>query len=227
MLEHPWNPALLEQSDNVAGADNQQGSLRQSMLADDPSETTRWASLNSNVSTAVAIAYLQGALGDGTFNATHRTYRIGQREIEWLQRLQQLLRCAGSRSWIYREGKRRNLHILETTAKFLSLTFNPETLSTVAERMAYIRGYFDAEGGIPQRGSVRFYLQFVQKNHRSLERVRKLLERLEISWGRLHNPSARVDPNYWRFFVRAQSYERFIQMIGSWHPRKDALLHER
>ena len=227
MLGHPWNPALLEESENASGADNQQGSLRQSMWADDPSETTRWASISSNVSTAVAIAYLQGALGDGTFHATHRTHRIGQKEIEWLQRLQHLLKCTGYRSWIYREGKTRDFHVIETTAKFLTRSFNPEALLTVAERSAYIRGYFDAEGGVPQRGDARFYVQFVQNNRTSLVRGRKLLEQLDIACGRLHNPSARVDPHYWRFFVRVQSHERFIRLVGSWHPRKEILLFDR
>src|SRR3989338_11004482 len=225
MLEHPVHPALLEESDNASGAYNQQGSRRRQSV--DPSETTRRASFNSNVGTAVAIAYLQGALGDGTFNVAHDTYRIGQNEIEWLRRLQQLLQVAGNRSWIYREGKTRRLHVLETTAKWLSRSFNPETLQTVAERIAYIRGYFDAEGGIPQQRDARFYVQFVQKNRGSLERVQRLLEPLEISCGKLHNPSARADPDYWRFFVRAQSYERFVQLVGSWHPRKAKLLSER
>ena len=227
MLEYPLNPALLKTSENASGADNQQGSFRHVRVANNPSETTRRASFDSNVSKAVAIAYLQGALGDGTFNTLHHTYRIGQKEIEWLERLQQLLSVVGYRSWMYREGQTRAFHILETTAKVLSQVFNPETLNTEAEQIAYIRGYFDAEGGIPQRGDARFYVQFVQKNRRSLERVRRLLEGLEIACGQLHNPSVRVDPHYWRFFVRAQSHRGFIQTIGSWHPRKAALLHER
>jgi len=45
--------------------------------------------------------------------------------------------------------------------------------------------------------------------------------------GRIHNPSAQVDPDYWRFFVRTASHKRFMTLVGSWHPTKRELIETR
>jgi LAGLIDADG-like domain len=89
------------------------------------------------------------------------------------------------------------------------------------------RGYFDAEGGIPRNRDARFYVQFVQKNREDLARVQSFLNDLGIRCGRIHNPSFRVDPDYWRFYVLADSHENFIRHVGSWHSRKRSLLEAR
>jgi len=167
-------------------------------------------------------AYLQGASRDGTFNPLHKTLRICQADVRWLRVLQRLLERLGKRSWMYREGT-RNVWVIETTWRPES----PETVRTPGEATAFVRGYFDAEGGVPADAHDRFYVQFVQKNHADLVRTRDLLELLGVQCGRTHNPSARRDPGYWRFYVRAASHRRFIQLIGSWHPRKRTLLDER
>ena len=173
------------------------------------------------------MAYLQGALGDATYNKLHKTWRFSQSNRRWLVRLQNLLKQIGYRSWLYREGKRRRLYVLETTAKFLSIRNRPIDLWRQSEKIAFVRGFFDAEGGVPRDLKVRYYLQFSQKNHRELSLVRKMLEDVGIKRGRIHNPSKNVDPEYWRFFVRAQSYKDFTHLIGSWHPRKQKLLLNR
>ena len=90
-----------------------------------------------------------------------------------------------------------------------------------------MRGYFDAEGGIPQRLDAPFYVQFVQKDAVSLTQVKDILEGFGIACGVVHNPSRKVDPEYWRFFVRRQSHALFIRVVGSWHPRKALLLKHR
>lgn len=175
----------------------------------------------------VARAYLLGAFKDGTFNRLHRTFRFSQKEREWLERLQQLLANLGYRAWIYREGQQRHLYVLETTARCLAGAFQPMRSDDGEEEIAYVRGYFDAEGGIPQRTDVPLYVQFVQKDFASLTQVKEILEERGIECGVIHNPSQRIDPGYWRFFVRRASHQRFIQMVGSWHPRKAALLRQR
>ena len=184
-----------------------------------------WGS--SNCSWEVARAYLLGALGDATINRLHRTTRFSQKERAWLEQLQQLLAMRGFRSWIYREGKDRHLYVLETSAQWLKDDRRSTHFETDDEIAAYVRGYFDAEGGIPWRMDAPLYVQFVQKNAESLTRVKDMLERLEIRCGVLHNPSRRVDPDYWRFFVRRSSHQQFIAVIGSWHPRKRLLLQQR
>lgn len=116
-------------------------------------------------------SYLQGALHDGTRSDLHNTYRISQKGTNWLSRLSDMLAEIGHKSWMYQEGKTREVYVLETTAKFLDVNFNPDLLESDAERIAYVRGY-------------------------------------------------EVDPNYWRFYVRANSHKAFAETIGSWHPRK-------
>lgn len=170
----------------------------------------------------VARAYLIGALRDGTFSRLHKTIRIAQADIRWLRILQVLIKKLGSGSWIYREG-RRDVWVVETTCRLVrSIEF-----SSVTERIAFVRGYFDAEGGIPASQMDRFYIQFVQKDRADLDLLRHIVTGLGIRCGRIHNPSARVDPNYWRFYVLSISHEDFIRRIGSWHPRKRPLLEGR
>ncbi|MGH2362159.1 MAG: LAGLIDADG family homing endonuclease [bacterium] len=167
-------------------------------------------------------AYLCGASRDGTFNQLHRTLRISQADVRWLRILQCLLRKLGKRSWMYREGN-RNVWVIETTWRPES----PEVVRSSGEAAAFVRGYFDAEGGVPAEGRARFYIQFVQKNHADLTHPRDLLTRIGVRCGRIHNPSVRRDPDYWRFYVLATSHRSFIQTVGSWHPRKRILLDQR
>jgi hypothetical protein len=106
------------------------------------------------------------------------------------------------------------------------LGWNP-IISSDREAAEFARGYFDAEGGVPRKRQDRFYIQLVQKDRDDLERVWRYLDELDIRCGRIHNPSWRVDPGYWRFYVLSGSHEDFIRRVGSWHPRKRPLLEFR
>lgn len=171
--------------------------------------------------------YLQGALRDGTYSAKHQSYRFGQAEPGWLRVIASMLDRLGHRSWLYREGKSRNFWVLETTAPFLDPSFRATDVGSTDEGRAFARGYFDADGGIPKRSDARFYIQFTQKDRPDLEALRLFLESDGIKCGALHNPSRLVDPEHWRFYIGACSFQRFIADIGSWHPRKQALLLAR
>ncbi|MGH2398134.1 MAG: LAGLIDADG family homing endonuclease, partial [bacterium] len=153
------------------------------------------------------------------FNRLHRTLRISQAEPQWLLLLQVIFRRLDHRSWIYREGT-RNVWVIESSYR----PVDPgERLAPEAET-AFVRGYFDAEGGVPKASESRFYIQLVQKNKADLEYLRALLGKLGIQSGRIHNPSAGVDPDYWRFYVLSSSHKDFIRRVGSWHPRKRQVL---
>jgi len=169
-------------------------------------------------------AYLQGALHDGTRSELHHTHRFSQKGTDWLTRLAAILTALGHRSWMYQEGKDRLVFALETSASFLDVEFDPEELDSQLEGIAYVRGYFDAEGGLPQSPDARFYVQLTQKDRVELLKVKTILETLGIACGKMHNPSARVDPDYWRFFVRTKSHLAFAFKIGSWHPIKERIL---
>jgi intein-encoded DNA endonuclease-like protein len=171
-------------------------------------------------------AYLLGAIHDGSLNKGKRI-RISQKGTEWLKILQQLLKKLGYSSWIYKEGKDRKVYVLETLASFLDFNFEPLSLKSKREKIGYIRGFFDAEGGIPKTEKGRFYIQLVQKSNEKLKKVKKLLSELGIKTGRIHNPSKRVDPNYWRTYVLKESQKKFVKVIGSWHPRKIRALEKR
>lgn len=204
-------------SENQIRADNQQGRPRK---LEEPSETTRQTP-------RVTEAYLQGALHDGTYNVRRKTHRFSQANIGWLQLLQRLFEEIGHKAWLYREGKNRGVYVLETSAKFLSISFDPCSLASTEEKIAYIRGFFDAEGGVPRNISSRFYIQMVQKNQPKLAWIRSVLTDMEISCGVIHTPSKRVDPDYFRFFISTRSHDDFGKIIGSWHPRKHLIFESR
>lgn len=208
-------------SENPIGADNQQGSRSAALSAAGLTLQRLHAEL-LDADAREARAYIQGALRDGTFNRTHNTVRISQSNRRWLDGLRVLFAKLGSRTWIYREGTRA-VWVIESTCR---LEKEP-MVCTDRERAAFARGYFDAEGGIPRDARARFYIQYVQKDRPDLEAVRRCLDELAIRCGRIHNPSVRVDPEYWRFYVLSKSHEDFIHRVASWHPRKRLLLEAR
>jgi len=151
---------------------------------------------------------------DGTWRRL--TVRISQREEEYVKFIQKMVIGMGARAWTYREGRHRRLYVVEFSRGLLS----DHGLRTRRDQADYARGYFDAEGGIPTSPSEEPYLYFAQKNRSDLVSLRRLLGRLGISCGRMHNPSRRMDPLYWRFYVRRNSIRDFFRLVGSWHPRK-------
>ena len=220
MLETPPYPWLLNDlSDNAWGdADNQQGSRSVESTGLTPQR------LHAELLAAtvpVSSAYLLGALHDATISQMHRTVRYGQSDVGWLEGIAVLCTNLGQKSWIYREGRERNMWILETSSRWLT---SASGLGSTEEQLAYARGYFDTEGGVPRDSTARFYIQLVQKNRIDLANLKAMLEGLGIVCGKLHNPSTRVDDALWRFYVAARSQRTFVESVGSWHPRKRALL---
>ena len=209
-------------SDNPISADNQQGSSTSIKWRSNPSETTR-----QSPNPDILKAYLLGALHDGTYSSLHNTFRISQSSKKWLEQLKEMFTILGYKSWIYKEGEYRSVYVLETTASFLDMRFDPKSLYSMDEQLAYVRGYFDAEGGIPRSRKSSFYIQLCQKNRLEIEKIKNILERAGIQCGKVHNPSKAVDPHYWRIYIRAKSHQDFVNKVSSWHPRKCALFQER
>ena len=205
-------------SNNAGNADNQQATL-QNALWRGASETKRAAPPDQKI----IKAYLQGALHDATFSPNRR-YRFSQKGTEWLFLLKDLLGKINYSSWLYREGRNREVFVLETLADFLDFAFDPISLKDAPAKAAYVRGFFDAEGGVPHNSSNLFYIQLVQNSKPKLEALKKILSGLGIGTGHIHSPSKRVDPHYWRMYVSANSCSRFIREVGSWHPKKKKFL---
>ncbi len=213
-------------SEKPIGADNQQGSRPEPPSGFDLTPQRLYAELLAAKARGLE-AYLQGALKDATESYLHGTHRFGQNDIRWLEVLNQCLTLLGHTGWIYREGRTRRFWVLETTASFLSTSFDASILAGSPAGLAFARGYFDAEGGMPRKNDARLYFQFSQKDRSDLEILRRVLVTAGIDCGRLHNPSHRVDPDYWRFYVRARSHDRFMSLVGSWHPRKRKQIYNR
>ena len=213
-------------SENPAGADNQQGSPPCPPLGGGVTPQRLHAELLA-VGAKGLETYLQGALHDATRSVLHRTHRFSQADIAWLDLVGTALSLLGYRSWQYREGRTRSVWVLETTAEFLSLEFDPSGLVGSPHGLDYVRGYFDTDGGMPRDVKARLYIQLCQKNWASLKAVVTILESWDIRCGRIHNPSARVDPDYWRVFIRSESHKPFMRLVGSWHPVKRQQIHHR
>jgi intein-encoded DNA endonuclease-like protein len=163
-------------------------------------------------------SYLLGVLHDAT--ERKHTFRISQKDRSFVEYIARMIRHMGYNAWTYREGKTRNVYVVEFSKKVLA----GAKIRTRQDKIDYVRGYFDAEGSVPRKPGARMYIYFAQKNKRDLEEVRSFLVGLGIKCGRVHNPSKRVDPQYWRFFVSVESYRDFAREIGSRHPNKRNVL---
>ena len=166
----------------------------------------------------ITRSYLLGMLHDAT--ERKNTYRIATKNFNFATIIREGILKLSSKAWIYKEGKNRNLWIVE----FSKILLKEFKIKSKQNKIDYIRGYFDAEGGISQSSKVRFYIYFCQKDKIDLKEVKNYLLELRISCGVIHNPSKKVDPNYWRFFVSSKSYKDFARIISSDHPEKIKLL---
>lgn len=163
-------------------------------------------------------AYIFGVLHDATERKT--TYRISQKSKKFVEFIANLISRLGGKAWTYQEGKDRSVYVVEFSKSFLKGV----TIRTQEDKIHYTRGYFDADGGIAKSPKVRFYVYFAQKNREDLDEVKQYLKELGIKCGKTHNPSKKVDPKYWRFYIRAESYQDFAKIISSWHPEKQSYL---
>ena len=157
----------------------------------------------------ITKAYLLGVLHDAT--ERKHTYRVSQKSKAFVEQIARGIKELGGNSWTYKEGQNRSVYIVEFSKFFLKDT----RITTKKDRIDYIRGYFDTDGGIAKSGKVRFYIYFAQKDLQDLKQVKTFLQELGVICGRIHNPSHKVDPNYWRFYISAKSYQDFANKIGS------------
>ena len=174
---------------------------------------------DSQVRCKVSKAYLLGALHDGC--KRKHTYRITQKYKEYINGIAELLKSIGYNAWTYQEGN-RDVFVVEFSKTVLS----GFEITSIQDKVEYIRGYFDAEGSVPLKEGARMYIYFCQKDLIDLEEVKTFLQELGINCGITHNPSSKKDPDYWRFFVSSKSYSDFAQKIGSMHPIKQRILEK-
>ncbi len=65
----------------------------------------------------ITKAYMLGLLHDATERKT--TYRIGQKNKQLIQSVAKFIKKFGCGAWIYKEGKDRDMYILEFSKSFL------------------------------------------------------------------------------------------------------------
>jgi intein-encoded DNA endonuclease-like protein len=165
----------------------------------------------------VTKEYLLGALHDAT--ERKYTYRLSQKYSKYVKFVAEMIRSFGYKAWTYREGKSRNMYVVEFSKKVLKGT------KIGRNKIDYVRGYFDAEGSVPEKHNARFYIYFAQNNKEDLEAVRDMLVESDIKCGVMHIPSKKK-PTYWRFYVSSESHRKFAKIVGSWHPIKGQLLRK-
>ena len=124
-------------------------SMDEASLTHDPAKRSPPA---SSVLRGVSLSYVLGAMHDGTVR--RRTIRISQREESYVCFLLELIEANGGRAWTYREGKQRNLYVVEFSRTWMA----SHSLRTRRDRIDYFRGYFDAEGGLPEDPGNQPYL---------------------------------------------------------------------
>lgn len=122
----------------------------------------------------ITKSYLLGMLHDGTKHKT--TYRIAQKGPAFAKMLVEGIKRLGGRAWIYQEGKQRDVYITEFSQSLL----RGITIKTSQDKLEYVRGYFDAEGGIAKSPKVRFYIYFAQKNFSDLNQIKAILQEFGI-----------------------------------------------
>ncbi len=163
------------------------------------------------------IAYLHGALHDGYVYTGKRKGEVAvitQKNREWLEHLRRIIKQLEANSWIFQQ---RDIHVLETKLPELLRPINVSTLSK-KDGLAYVAGFFDAEGGVPHDIKKPLYIQFVQKNKNELDDVVTILEKCDVKCGIIHQYDKKT--GCWRFFIRRESHLRFIKLVKSEHPEK-------
>lgn len=181
------------------------------------------------------IAYLLGALRDATIDVRKRKnyeIKISQKNKEWLELIQEIFKKNFEKdgkiskykenTWILRiNSKKITKEIIKISEIIIPQDkWNTPSIikkSSVKIQKAYVRGFYDAEGGLPRNPqNKQKYISLSQKNKESLEFVRNFILKLGM------NPTnITFCGNVWEFRItRKNDIVNFIEKIGSWHPEK-------
>lgn len=199
-------------------------------------------------STNENIAYIIGALRDGCFTKNEKYYvyriRIYQKNKEWLEKVSDIFYNAFGKIPTIKHDKRDNVWclILDSKSIFQKLvkisefpgnqrTWKlPKFISEASEEIKkeYIRGFFDAEGGVPhiekkeqEQKNIRIY--FSQVSEEALIELKRLIEEFGIKCGKVSGPYFKKgfeNPTYGLRIHGISEVAKFSMIIGSLHPEK-------
>ena len=179
------------------------------------------------------IAYLVGALRDGTIN-NYGKYEVCyvQKDIRWLQILKKLIEEVFDPSskprLIVREGNTPKITMSNRVIfEFFRIVFEvkpgykidwgtPKVIKNAPLELQkfYVRGYFDADGvsGIN--------IGFCQANLESLLFIRKLLKKLGIETRKIESRKTSKGNDFYYLYIRTKDQIKFFTLIGSSNPSK-------
>lgn len=211
----PWEVVRIKRIDPVStDSPTHVRLLEMTYIAFDKQDVYEKLSVYDTPAPNILKAYILGVLHDATVRKY--TYRVSQKSLEFVQQVAGFVKILGCKAWCYREGKQRDVFVVEFSKKVL----DNFVISSSDEKIAYIRGYFDTEGSVPRDPNARYYIYFAQKDLPDLQELKSYLEELGIVCGNIHTPSIRKDPDYFRFYVLSKSHDCFAHLIGSWHSVK-------
>ena len=87
----------------------------------------------------------------------------------------------------------------------------------------YIRAFWDTDGGCPRHPSLKrkLYIDFTQKDVTILRDVKEILNRQEITTGKIRKSERKPSGDIHRFAITGKpAMLLFIKTINSWHPIK-------
>jgi len=177
------------------------------------------------------LAYLLGALRDGSVDirkGKNYEIKIGQKNREWLVILQKIIaEKFGYTGSITRHCN--NYYILriterEVVEKILKISGMRKGWKTpkiikdqpLEVKKEYVKGFFDAEGGLPRNPQKWRYISFDQKEKEPLRFIRKVLVECKIATTRITFTSGA----YQFRITRKESIVKFAKEVGSLHPDK-------
>lgn len=148
------------------------------------------------------LAYIMGALRDGsvyTSRGKHWIRIYDTSDAMWIKTVNKIFKQIFDTELHLRSQKKINAAYLDVSSKPLfhlfKILFNgkqihkdvPEIIKTspIEIKKAYIEGFFDAEGHVPHNNTKRYQIDFSQKDIKSLEFVKDVLENIGIKCGKI------------------------------------------
>jgi len=180
------------------------------------------------------LLYFLGALRDGNIDirkGKNYEIKIGQKCIGWLKVLKEIV------NKIFHTNVSINNNLLRITRKEVVMKIknisgmvSPQSkwnTPTILKKLdsvtliPYIRGFWDAEGGLPKNPTSTLkaeerYISFHQKNRESLEFVRNHLINLKFSPTKI----TKCGKVFEFRICRKEEIKKFYELIGSYHPEK-------
>ena len=182
--------------------------------------------------------YFLGALRDGNLDVREgKNYeiKIGQKDQNWLKLIKNLIEKnfnvpANINNGLVRVTRKNFVSKIVEFSEMISPQENWNTPTKLTklepnQLIPYIRGFWDAEGGLPKEPekttkSEQRYISFHQKNRESLDFIRQKLICLGFNPTKITFCSGVFEFRICRYL----EINQFYKTIGSWHSEKSVRL---